>query len=144
MPSFTINEVLGQEQFSTANGDFIAYRVKFSGDQGNGEAQHKRKASSPAPNAGETIDAELVHKNGKVELKRIYQPGGQSNGGGKSSYDDPKTIARITRSHAQKVAVEYLKIAHNRGTLPEDFKLGDIGPIIDFFENDVRMAAERA
>lgn len=113
MSDFKITEILSQSEFTTEHGAFVGYEVRFEGDQGNGVAQHNRKAASAAPKVGEVIDAELVHKGERVTLKRIWKQdggGGRSNGGGSKGYDDPKTIARITRSHCQKVAVELLGI----------------------------------
>ena len=145
MSDFKIEEVLGREEFSTKNGDFVSYYVRFSGEQGIGEALHKRKASSPAPNVGEVIDAEIVHKGDKTELKRVWkQNGGGSSGGGSKGYDDPKTIARITRSHAQKMALEHAKVLHFSGKLAENYGVESLKPIIDWFENDVLAKAAEA
>jgi hypothetical protein len=134
---FVIEEVLGQEDFSTANGDFTAYTVRFSGDQGNGTAQHNRKASSPAPVAGETIDAEIQHKNGKAMLKRLYKPpGGQSggfNGGGRS----PQDTKQIVRQHSQEMALRLLTLEIELGTVPKDAKASELlTPRIDWFQKD--------
>lgn len=146
MSDFKIEEILGQESFSTEHGQFVSYEVRFSGEQGSGVAQHKRKASSPAPKAGDVIDAEIVRKGEKTELKRVWKQngGGSPGGGGKSSYDDPKTIARITRSHAQKMALEHAKVLHFSGKLPDGYGVESLKPIIDWFEADVLAKAAEA
>jgi hypothetical protein len=154
---FVIEEVIGQEGFSTANGEFTAYTVKFSGDQGRGEAQHNRKASSPAPVPGETVDGEIVHQNGRAMLKRIYKPpGGQSGGfkgGGRT--EDPKKSAEIRRMASQKAGVALfntevaLALAGNAPNFLA--ALGEPGGVskqllkrVQWFEDDAKAAGERA
>lgn len=111
MSDFRIDEVLGQESFSTEHGQFVSYEVRFSGEQGSGIAQHKRKASSPAPKAGDTIDAEIVRKGEKTELKRVWkQDGGGGRSGGSPRTEDPKKSAEIRRMASQKCALELLRI----------------------------------
>lgn len=111
MPDFKITEILGQSEFTTEHGAFVGYEVRFEGEQGNGVAQHNRKAASAAPKPGEVIDAELVHKGERVTLKRIWKQdggGGRSGGGGRT--EDPKKSAEIRRMASQKCALELLRI----------------------------------
>lgn len=107
MSAFKIEEVLSQREFTSQHGPLISYKVRFSGEQGNGEAEVVQRPTTRAPQAGETIDATIEQTQYGPKLKKVpKQPG--SGGGYKQ--DDPKTIARITRSHCQKVAVELLGI----------------------------------
>lgn len=137
---FTIQEVLGEERFSIeGKGDFVAYTVSFDGEQGRGIAQHKRKANSPAPAAGETIDAEIVQKNGKTELKRIWT-GAPSNGGGKNFQRDPKDTAQIVRQHSQHMAMLHVASMERRGKLPDSWDLEALRKVIDWYQADAEKA----
>lgn len=142
MSQFTIEEVLGQEEFSTDHGSFIAYEVRFAGEQGAGTAQHKRKASSPAPTAGEIIDGELVHKNGRVELKRVWKDsppgGGKPGGGGKWQPKTPEERLEERRRSAQIRAIELLAVEVSAGQKFTDQRASELlKPRIEFFFNDL-------
>ena len=60
---------------------FLYWDVECEGDQGRTEpgatASWRTKEGDPAPTQGMKVDAELVHKNGKVELKAIRRGGGR-------------------------------------------------------------------
>lgn len=138
MPDFTITGVGDEERFSTQNGEFVSYQVEFEGSQGRGTAFHKRKASSPVPSVGEVIDAELVQKNGKTELKRIWkQDGGGSNGFSGKSPDQQKSIVR---QHSEHMAILFMATVQKEGvSLPGDTaseKLDALRRIVDWFVED--------
>jgi hypothetical protein len=142
MSDFKITGVGDEERFSTANGEFVSYEVQFEGQQGNGTAHHKRKASSPVPTVGEVIDADLVQKNGKTELKRVWKD--KPRGGGGHS-EDPKRSAEIRRMASQKCAVALLAVEVAAGLRFENSKASELlKPRIDFFENDAKEAGEKA
>jgi hypothetical protein len=145
MPSFTIEEVVSSEPFQNEHGEFTSYFVRFTGDQGSGEAAHNRKAASPAPAVGEVIDGEIVVKNGKPTLKRSYNPGARGAGGGMSRSEDPKRSAEIRRMACQRAAIELLTAEVAAGLTFEKEKASELLlPRIQWLEDDVRKAGERA
>lgn len=137
MSDFTITEVGGKEVFSNDHGEFAVYEVDFTGDQGTGHAIHKRKSSSPAPVPGEVIDAEIVHKNGKVELKRVWKQNGSGGGGGfTGAGKSPEQQRSIVRQHSQDMAIRHCQILHLRGELGDVYNVEKLKPIIDWFVRD--------
>lgn len=140
MSDFKIEEVLSQESFSTEHGQFVSYEVRFSGEQGSGVAQHKRKASSPAPAVGEVIDAELVQKNGKTELKRVWKQNG--GGGGSSTGRSPQDTKQIVRQHSQHMAILWAAVLQKEGLQPnpDSFKPW-LKNLIDWFHQDAEGAS---
>lgn len=135
MSDFTIQEVLAQREFDTQNGPMVAYKVRFKGDQGVGEAETKRKASSAAPAPGETIDAELIEGKFGPELKRIFaqKNGGGFGGGGKS----PEQQKQIVRQHSQEMAVLWTATLSKEGKLKEDSLTPDgLKRLVSWFQQD--------
>lgn len=143
MSDFAIDEVLSEDHFHIApkgefkGGDFVSYEIMFSGDQGKGTGFTKRKEGSPAPVAGETFDGELVQKNGKTELKKVWKQGGSSNGGSGWKPRDPRETRQIIHQHAQKVALQYATVRAYQKTLPTDFSIEDLFKIAAQFRADV-------
>lgn len=107
-----LDPITEEDRFSTDKGTFVVYSVAFEGSQGSGTARHKRKDSSPAPVAGEVIDAEIKHGRDGPELKRIYKPGGggSSNGGGRAKPGEFRTPEQIIRSDAHGKAMHWMDI----------------------------------
>jgi hypothetical protein len=137
MPDFTIREVLGEERFTIeGKGEFVAYNVTFDGEQGSGTAQHKRKASSPAPTVGEVIDGELVQRNGKTELKRVWKDK-PPTGGGRS----PQDTKQIVRRHSQHMAMLHVASMERRGNLPENWNLDALKKVIQWYQDDAEGVA---
>ncbi len=137
MSTFVIEEVLSQEEFSTEHGVFRAYEVRFSGDTAKGIATHKRKASSPPPTPGETIDAEIIRKGERTELKRVWQPNrpGASSGG-----RSPQDTRQIVRQHSQKVAMQYITAKAYLKRI-EDFTVEDVCKIAAAFQADAESVS---
>lgn len=100
-----------------------------------------RKQTSPAPTIGQTIEvASVTPSNGDYPAKiKLAAPQGGGGGGGNGAMN-PEREAKIVRQHSQMVAVEYVKFAHERGTLPDGFQLKDLTTIIDWFESDAMGA----
>lgn len=142
MADFTITAVEdGYREWTGEHGTFRIFDVRFEGQQGNGEAEIKRKSSSPAPTVGEVIDAEIVQKAGrKPELKRVYKPPG---GSGPRAGRSPQESAQIVRQHSQHVAILWAatlqkenggKLPVREGEQPRDW----LKHIIDWFDQDVK------
>jgi hypothetical protein len=146
MPDFTLTAVqTPPKPWSGQYGDFHIYDVSFTGEQGQGDAQIKQKASSPAPTVGQVIDAEIVPKPGfPSELKRIpKQQNGFAAGGRDKSPQESRQIARMA---AQKAAIELLRMELDTGIVSrESLKASELlTPRIDFFFNDILKAGESA
>jgi hypothetical protein len=137
---FTITEVLGQEPFQTEHGQFVAYEVRFEGEDGNGVAQHNRKSSSPMPTIGEVIDAEIIHKGDRTTLKKIWKPAGvgASNGGGRS----PQDTKQIVRQHSQHMSIMWTAILQKEGNLkPDALTPEGLTRLTDWFQADAEGTA---
>lgn len=109
MASFQILAVSDStREWKTKDGQktFIAYKVQFKGDQGEGSAELSRLNSSPAPAVGQTIDADLKNDNPAFPAKLIEKRSFGGKGGGKS----PQERAEIRRMASQKCALELLRI----------------------------------
>lgn len=138
MPNFTITEVVSQKPWDSKYGPMIAYKVRFEGEQGTGEAQLNQKAGSPAPKIGETVDGLLEPTDFGYKLKRVHQ---QKAISGKSAQER----AEIRRLAAQKAAIELLRLEIETGRVPKDAKASALlTPRIDFFDDDCKLAGEKA
>jgi hypothetical protein len=136
---FEITEVSEEEPKSWTgdHGTFLIYEIQAKGGQGEGYFDVKRKASSPAPTVGETIDAEIVRKGDrKPELKRIRKQDGASSSSPARGNWSPEKERSIVRQHSQKVAVMWLTLMQARGKIPEDADKDFLIKYIDFFQND--------
>ena len=150
MADFTITAVEdGYREWAGEHGTFRIFDVRFEGQQGNGEAEIKRKSSSPAPTVGEVVDAEIVQKAGrKPELKRVYKPPGGSgprgNGGGNWRPRSPEETRAINRAVAQKNAIGLLGVELQAGLVAGDaIKASDLlKPRIDWLFDDLQKASE--
>lgn len=140
MAEFVLTAVeMPPKEWTGDHGTFHIYTVQFKGDQGEGTAQIKQKASSPAPTEGQTLDAEIVHKREGLppELKRIYQ---NRNGGGAPRQRDPVETKRIIHQHAQKVAIEYVKAKAILKQI-EGFTAEDVFSLAKAFREDVERVS---
>lgn len=96
---------------------------------GNGQvirAEVLQRPTSPQPQPGTTVEGEIQPSSNPQYLptfKRAQQAGGGGKGGGGGGYG-PEDIARITRSHAQQMALRFLTAT---GGLPIDWNLENGG-----------------
>lgn len=126
-------------EWSSQYGDMKTYTVKVDGDQA--PYQLNKKAASPAPDVGQTIQVESVTPDpeGKWPAKiKMVAPnkGGFGGGGGMS----PEREAKIMRQHSQEMALRYAAIKNAQGKLPDDFKPSDLFKIADLFDHDANGA----
>lgn len=148
MPSFTILEVAPESRaWQTKTGNpWLSYAVQFKGDQGEGNGELSRPATSPAPTVGEVIEATLENDNPRFPAKlreaRKGAPNGFRGGAGKS----PTERAEIRRMASQKVAVELLALEVAAGLQFNETVTagGALKTRIDWLDKDVREAGERA
>jgi hypothetical protein len=143
MSEFTITGVSPEPRiWKGEHGTFHIWEVMFRGPQGEGTADHKRKASSPAPQAGETFDGEIVHKGEhKPELKRIWKSESQTQG--KKGALSVSERASINRSVAQKNAILLLGIEVQGGLTFKDKTADDLLKTrIDWLFQDLQQAGD--
>jgi hypothetical protein len=111
----------------------------------------KNAGTKPNPHGGELVKFYCTFTAGDQEFKDVYwqrksdqDPTGQTvyghieagqfglrfftdqqarggGGGGGGNRNDPSVQRSIAMQSSQKVAAEYARLAHERGTLPEDF-----------------------
>lgn len=133
----TLTVVSQPREWESKFGPMKSYTVKVEGDDGSYEIS--RKASTQAPTVGQKIEVAEVtaDPNGKYppKLKMAYAGGGGGKGG-----KSPEEQARITRMAAQKAAIEWARLTHERGKLPDDFTIDNLTPIVDWFVADANGA----
>lgn len=155
MPNFTITQVLGNREWSPppepgkTTPTFVFYDILFEGAQGRADdpskpASWKTLKGEDAPAEGETVEAEIVHKNGKVELKRPKKGGGWNGGGGAPRQRDPLETKRIVRQHSQKIALMYIqaKVAAGEKLVSKSdpskpFTFEEVRALTDRFQADI-------
>lgn len=130
--------------------DLVFYDVVFDRNGADFAASWGKKGGGdPVP--GEQIEGEFYQKDGKWRFRKASKSPGNSSGGSTSSKRDwqpesqydPEKTARITRSHAQEMALRYLALSgfnvdpQNRMVAFHQAVL----PVIDAFELDVEEAA---
>lgn len=143
MSDFTIERVNGMREWTGDHGTFHIFEVEFTGAQGAGTAEIKRKDSSPAPVAGETIDAEIIRKGDRTELKRIYKPGGGSSsngGGGRGKPGEFRSPEQIIRGYAHMNALNYWELKHAADPTFQFASWGDYTAIVQLFYDDIKGA----
>lgn len=160
MATYTIRSVGDPREWSSQKfgGRFYAYPVDLEDENGHLQigVEWSRKVESDAPKVGDRVAGHIESgQHGdklKVDwdaMKELGSGGSPARSGGSSgkrewkpeSVYDPEKTARITRSHAQKVAVDLV------ARMPNFEKAGDarikevLRSWIDFFELDVEEAA---
>lgn len=130
MTVYTIEAVGDPRPWENDKGSFLAYPLKIKDHAGTLEAEWSRKATSPAPQLGAQIEADLETGQYGNKLRNVKAPGsGGGSGGGERSYQaDPKKQAAIAMEHSQSLAWEMARfvVEHNiqgeaREQLEKDF-----------------------
>lgn len=138
----------GKEVPSDHGGTLKAFYVDFEGAP---DVYWRRKMPATVE-VGKTYFGTISDDGKGPKFKKESPEGGRSGGGGgggsrgggrewkpESQYDPEKT-ARIARSHAQGMALQWLGLADDE--IPPT--LDQLTPIIDWFEEDVQKAASKA
>lgn len=163
--TYVVREVLSSSPYNFVGDEgqtvfLVAYELKVDGPQTDGfdpmtmTATQNRKTNSPAPEPGDELFVDVRKTKRGYKLKSAAkrdQDRTPFDGASKAGYrqqDPPEVIARITRSHAQKVAVEVYTAMRTDGLLgkPADAQafFGEVGRICDWLAADVKRAAEAA
>lgn len=117
MPSFEITYVSDKIRpwDSTKGGPMKSYRVEVRDEQGTliPNVEWARKADSPPPAVGQKLEGTLDTSGQYGPKFKAAQTGGGSGGGGRPR--DPAERRSIQMQHAQKCAVEALRLAAQFG-----------------------------
>lgn len=112
-----------------------------------------KQATSPPPSPGDTVDGyiEAGSKGRRLKVNRQNGGGGRSSATGASNYNDPKTVARISRSHSQEMALRLIFASGDAATMDLSNKetVGSylnnvVKPLVDWFDKDKAAAGETA
>lgn len=135
MPTFTVKQATQKKTVEGQHGQMqvIDLVLQEYGVAETTGAEWFTKASTPLPQPGSTLEGEISPSQYGMKFRKAQQGAG---GGGFRAGRSPEESRRIVRQHSQSRALQYVEFAHTRGTLPEDFKLADLTPIIDFFHQD--------
>lgn len=117
MPEGTIKSINRTNEWANKHGgSFIDYYVTLASDGWEGEVYLTKKAESPAPTEGETLDFEKVKQDQHgIKIKKVYDTpytpqNGSSGPSAGGSGNDPRQDS-IERQVAAKVAGEI--VAHH-------------------------------
>jgi hypothetical protein len=125
------------KEWEGSYGKMQTFTIKFDGDDAAYDLN--RKPTSPAPTVGQMMDVGEVTPDvsGQYPAKiKLAQANGSRPGGGRS----PQETAQIVRQHSQEMSIRWAHLAHERGLLPDGFKLGDLWAIVDAFDADAKGA----
>ena len=141
MATFTVTAVDTKvRDWQSEHGTMRAYKIKLKDAAGTEQvAEWSRKLSSPAPEAGQTVEGEIVQGQYGARFKKT-----QSAGGLGPRPEDPKRAARILRQHSQDMAMRVISIAYTTAQL-EAMEPRDLFDLIkktaDWFDKDAEEAA---
>jgi len=141
MADFTITAVdQNVREYEDKYGPKKAYNLKLEGPNGPASAQLSQKPTTAPPTVGQTLSGHIEQTEYGPRFRKDKPQGGFGGQGGGGFKKDPVTEARITRMHAQKVAIQYASMKAQLGQLPESFRPADLKPIIDWFVEDANTA----
>jgi len=152
MPQFTIQSAALKEQ-KDIDGQMCIYTLLVTDPTGQQiQCELLQRPDTPIPQQGQQVEGDMRPSSNPAKypptLKKAKPAGG--GGGGGRGFDSPETIARISRSHAQEMALRFYE-ATGAGKL--DWKgdadqekvrvqLGHVKRLTDWFDADVKAAAE--
>lgn len=118
MPTFTVLEATRNgEPWSNDHGTFQTYRLKLEGQEKS--AHLNQKVDTAPPQAGAVLDLELTPHprfEDAMKAKKVFSAGGGGGGGGGARGPrDPGERRSIQMQHAQKCAVDVIRIAADLG-----------------------------
>jgi hypothetical protein len=151
----TVKSFSGGNDWTSDDGKIALtyYDCVFSRAGADFEANWGKKQGTGDPPIGEPIEGEFYQKNGKWKFRKTSKPQGSNTGGssaGKSrewkseSQYDPEKVARISRAHAQKMAVQTMTAMGTFESKSADQIHGMLKNWIDWFQADVDKAAAKA
>lgn len=122
MTVFLIEAVEEAGTWTGQYGPMVTYKValKPEGDGPRVLGNMNQKPTTPAPRAGETIEATIERpKEGSNFLPKVVKTAPQRGGGGGGG-KSPEERRSIQAQHAQKAAVDIVRIAIDTGQKAED------------------------
>lgn len=154
MPQYTVQAAALKEQKEIGGNPMCVYNLTVTDPSGQQVAcELLQRPDTPAPTPGLQIDGDMKPSKDPSKypptLKKAKKEGAGGRGGG---YDSPETIARITRSHAQQMALRFFASTAKGVTIDFDADaaavtaavkrhLSTVKKLADWFENDVMEAA---
>ncbi len=150
---YTVVSAALKETKEIGGGNMNIYNLAVTDPTGQAiNCELLQRPESPTPTQGQTIDGDMQpgkNANQLPTLKKAKQENGGGRGGG--GYDSPVTIARITRSHSQEMALRFLALSGgvtidweaDAATTKAQVKeqLDRLKRFTDWFDNDVAGAA---
>ncbi len=144
MPTYKITGVSDnvRDWTSSKGGPMKSYRVNLVDDGGTAtmNVELAQKATTPVPAVGGTVDG-TIDTSGQYGPK--FKKAQQFGGGGGGRPRDPAETAAIHRQHSQHMALLYVQAKAAAGELPEGFKPSQLAPIINWFDDDIRVGVDR-
>lgn len=138
---------------SKQGGEMYSYAIEIADQNGQThQVEWSRKPTSPAPTVGTDLEGhiEASGNNYPDKFKQAQGSGGGGYGGGGRG-NDPETIARISRSHSQEMALRMIAATGNAQGLPVDnretvgaYLNNVVRPLTDFFDADKKQAGDKA
>lgn len=152
MSTYTIESIVGQEGWTGREGQgMVTYELML---QGEGQTVGLiKQATSPPPSAGDTVDGfiESGSRGRRLKVNRQNGAGSRSSTTGGGGYNDPKTVARISRSHSQEMALRLIFASGDAATMDLSNKdlVGTylnnvVKPLVDWFDKDKAAAGDAA
>lgn len=137
MAEYTVTEIRSSRPWpSESDCKVIYYDFKVEGEEKL--INTGRKPSNPlTPGTKLTGTMEPGDRGG---LKFVRAPANNGFGGGGPRGRDPKESAQIVQQHSQRMALDYARLQHERGRLPDDFSLDQILVIAAKFAADAKAA----
>lgn len=138
-------------------GDMTVYWVKLENAEAEvpaGAFELHKKQSSKAPEVGNEIDVQRFERGEFnntpfVRIRPVFKD--NRGGGGGKGYNDPETVARISRSHSQEMALRFVAAAGDLDKLdPAERATADaylstvLKPLVDWFDKDKAEAGKAA
>ena len=149
MSIYKLTAVEQGDTFTTEHGQFQAWTVHVLPEDVDAQLNTK-VGSGKAPEVGEEIDGTLSKGPRGWKLKRAFNAGTNPRKGGYEEWPpaherDPSKNAAIIRTSAIKAAIDLLAVEVAAGIPMGETKASDLlKPRIEFFEKDIKEAAEKA
>lgn len=138
MSLYKVSAVEPDGGFTNDHGEWLAWKLTVTTNGSEPEVVGRNtKVGNAAPTVGEEIEGELEPGKYRQKLVKAKKGGGSGGSWEPEHIKDPAKVARITRMHAQEMAILWTATLAKEGKLKED-SLTDTGlkRMIDYFAKD--------
>lgn len=155
MPLYTVQSVAFKEQKEIGGNPMNIFTLGVTDPNGQAiNCELLQRPETAAPETGQQIDGDMQAGKSAGQAPTLKKAKKAPPGGGRGGYDDPATIARITRSHSQEMALRFVDVtggtaidyeadeAAVQTAIKERLKL--VKRLTDWFDNDVSAAGASA